>query len=150
MYCREHTQDNMVDIYKNRYTQEGCSKRPSFGVEGSKAPMYCKDHTQDGMVNVVRTDVPKRAAVNGLSSACTAKIAHTTAYWRSTASDVGHDSMVDVYRQRSAQKGCRKWPVFSVKEFKVPVYCKDYAQESMVNLGNSRCAQEGCSENSRS
>lgn len=33
--------------------QEVCSRKPSFGVEGSKVRVHCEEHAEEGMVNVV-------------------------------------------------------------------------------------------------
>ncbi|CAN0582152.1 unnamed protein product, partial [Ectocarpus sp. 12 AP-2014] len=30
----------------------GCTKAPSFNVEGRKTGLYCSTHSKDGMVNV--------------------------------------------------------------------------------------------------
>ena len=42
----------MVDVCSRRCRTEGCGKRPSFGVAGTKMREYCVQHAPDVMVNV--------------------------------------------------------------------------------------------------
>ena len=43
----------MVDVKSKRCRHEGCSKHPSFGIDGSKNPTFCAQHAAEGMVNVI-------------------------------------------------------------------------------------------------
>ena len=52
VYCRQHAQDDMVNVYSKRCLHDSCIKCPSFNIRGSKTAVYCKQHAQDGMVNV--------------------------------------------------------------------------------------------------
>ena len=42
----------MVDAKSRRCKTEGCDKRSSFGVAGTKTAEYCAQHAPDGMVDV--------------------------------------------------------------------------------------------------
>ena len=48
----QHALDGMVDVINIKCRTGGCSKRPSFGVAGTKTGEYCAQHALDGMVNV--------------------------------------------------------------------------------------------------
>ena len=43
----------MVDVKSKRCRHEGCSKHPSFGIDGSKSPTFCAQHAAEGMVDVI-------------------------------------------------------------------------------------------------
>jgi len=42
----------MVDLRSRRCLHHGCSKQPSFGVEGSNNLQFCSGHKVEGMVNI--------------------------------------------------------------------------------------------------
>ena len=42
----------MVDVKSRKCITEGCGKRPSYGLTGTKTVEYCAQHAPDGMVNV--------------------------------------------------------------------------------------------------
>ncbi|CAM9522436.1 unnamed protein product [Sphacelaria rigidula] len=42
----------MVDVVSKQCGDEGCSKKPSYGVAGSKKAEFCSQHARGGMVNV--------------------------------------------------------------------------------------------------
>ncbi len=43
----------MVDVRSKRCSHPNCSKRPSYGMAGSKKADMCAEHALDGMVNVL-------------------------------------------------------------------------------------------------
>lgn len=51
-FCGQHAKAGMVDINTKRCAEEGCSKQPSFGLEGTRKREFCKQHAMDGMVDV--------------------------------------------------------------------------------------------------
>ena len=48
----QHAPDGMVNVRSRKCRTEGCGKRPSFGIAGTKTGEYCVQHAPDGMVNV--------------------------------------------------------------------------------------------------
>ena len=50
--CAQHAPDGMVDVKSRKCRTEGCGKRPSHGVGGTKTAEYCAQHAPDGMVDV--------------------------------------------------------------------------------------------------
>ena len=54
--------DGMVNVIKRRCSHGGCSKQPSFGVEGSKMAEYCSQHALSSMVNIRRQREPYRSS----------------------------------------------------------------------------------------
>ena len=52
-YCTQHALGEMVvDVCSRKCRTEGCGKRSSFGVGGTKTGEYCAQHALEGMVNV--------------------------------------------------------------------------------------------------
>ena len=50
-YCAQHALDGMVNVKRRECRTEGCGKRPSFGVAGTKTLVYCARHAPSGMVD---------------------------------------------------------------------------------------------------
>ena len=51
-YCAQHALEGMVDVKSKKCRTEGCGKRPSFGVAGTKNVEHCAQHAPEGMVDV--------------------------------------------------------------------------------------------------
>ena len=51
-YCTQHALEGMVNVHNRKCRTEGCGKRPSFGVAGTKTGEYCARHALEGMVDV--------------------------------------------------------------------------------------------------
>ena len=51
-YCAQHAPEGMADVKNRKCRIEGCGKRASFGVAGTKTMEYCARHALEGMVNV--------------------------------------------------------------------------------------------------
>ena len=51
-YCVQHALEGMVDVKSKKCRTEGCGKKPSYRVSGTKTAEYCVQHAPDGMVNV--------------------------------------------------------------------------------------------------
>ena len=56
-YCRQHTEDGMVNVCTSRHSHETCLRRPSFNYEGSQTEAYCGQHAPDGMNDTMVVDV---------------------------------------------------------------------------------------------
>ena len=53
-YCKEHAEDDMVNVCIKRCSRTSCTMRPDFNFEGKKTAVYCKKHAEEGMVRVRR------------------------------------------------------------------------------------------------
>ena len=56
----EKLKDGMINVVSKSCAHNSCTKRPSYGVAGSRKAEYCSQHASDGMIDVVR----KRCAHN--------------------------------------------------------------------------------------
>ena len=52
-FCAEHKKKGTMDANsKKRCGHPSCDKKPSYGVEGSKAREFCAEHKKEGMVDL--------------------------------------------------------------------------------------------------
>ncbi|CAN0506083.1 unnamed protein product [Ectocarpus sp. 12 AP-2014] len=117
-----------------------CTKRPTYGVAGSKKREFCSQHARDGMVNVNNkrciqpncTTIPSFAAVGSKKA--------------EFCSQHAREGMVDVRSRRCSQRGCNTQPSLGEAggSSKIPGACKAHASETMVGLRSKRCARRGC------
>ncbi|CAM9902246.1 unnamed protein product [Ectocarpus sp. 13 AM-2016] len=117
-----------------------CTKRPTYGVAGSKKREFCSQHARDGMVNVNNkrciqpncTTIPSFAAVGSKKA--------------EFCSQHAREGMVDVRSRRCSQRGCNTQPSLGEAggSRKIPGACKAHASETMVGLRSKRCARRGC------
>lgn len=52
-FCVTHKAADMIDVRNRRCEYAGCTKRPTYGVEGQKVARFCKAHREAHMVDVV-------------------------------------------------------------------------------------------------
>ncbi len=95
--CRHHTKSIMPPTCSH-----GCTKRASFGVEGTKKVEFCKDHAQDGMVDLVN----KRCARQGCSTRASFGVEGTKKV--EFCGEHAQDGIVHLNSKRCAQRGCNK------------------------------------------
>ncbi|CAM9993932.1 unnamed protein product [Ectocarpus sp. 4 AP-2014] len=117
-----------------------CTKRPTYGVAGSKKREFCSQHARDGMVNVNNkrciqpncTTIPSFAAVGSKKA--------------EFCSQHAREGMVDVRSRRCSQRGCNTQPSMGEAggSSKIPGACKAHASGTMVGLRSKRCARRGC------
>ncbi|CAM9647529.1 unnamed protein product [Laminaria digitata] len=50
--CKQHVDDEMVDVHSKCCSHESCSKIPTSNIESNKTGAYCKRNTEDGIVDV--------------------------------------------------------------------------------------------------
>lgn len=50
----------MVDVISKKCNFEGCTKHPSFGVEGTRNREYCAKHAPEGMIILGKAGRPKQ------------------------------------------------------------------------------------------
>ena len=52
VFCKQHSEDGMVNVISLRCSHVSCTRQPSFNAEGSRTAAFCKQHAEDGMVNI--------------------------------------------------------------------------------------------------
>ncbi|CAM9675420.1 unnamed protein product [Ectocarpus sp. 8 AP-2014] len=118
-----------------------CTKRPTYGVAGSKKREFCSQHARDGMVNVnnKRCIQPNCTTIPSFAAAGSKKAEFCSQHAR--------EGMVDVRSRRCSQRGCNTQPSLGEAggSSKIPGACKAHASEGMVGLRSKRCARRGCS-----
>eukprot|EP00903_Cladosiphon_okamuranus_P010448 g9884.t1 len=118
----------------------GCSKRSSYGFEGSKEAEFCAGHAVDCMVSLKRQ---RRCA----HPDCTKQPSHGTEGSRKSEFCAGHAKvgMVNVSTKRCASPGCRKYPSFGMPGSGKKETCAEHAREGMVSVAHvKKCGSAGC------
>ena len=57
----------MVDLKNKTCGHKGCTKQPSFGVDGSSMKEFCSDHERVGVVNVAHKRCGHKGCTKQLS-----------------------------------------------------------------------------------
>ena len=137
---KRHSSIGMVNIARKRCLGAACTKRPSFGVAGSKVSEYCKQHAKEGMVSF--------AGKRCVSEACMKRPCFGVTGSKLSLYCKQHikEGMVDVTRKRCHGDGCSNIPYFGVAGSKASTYCKHHAKEGMVNLYQKRCLGYSCTK----
>jgi hypothetical protein len=52
VFCKDHKDDDMIDVKHDRCSYNGCETSPSYNVEGGK-PLFCVDHKSPEMIDVI-------------------------------------------------------------------------------------------------
>ena len=111
----------MIGIYSRKCKIEGCSKRPSFGVAGTRMVEYCAQHAQDGMVDVCNRKCRIESCGKHLSFGVTGTRA--AEYFAHHAKN----EMVDL-NIICAHRGCNKHAPFGVAGTKQMGYCTQHTR----------------------
>ena len=121
-YCAEHALDGMVDVCNKKCRAEGCRKRPSYGVAGTKTVEYCAQHAPDGMADVksrkFRTEGCGKRPTHGVAGTKTVEYCAQHA----------PDGMVDVCSKKCKTQGCGKQPSYEVAGTKTAEDCAQHAR----------------------
>jgi hypothetical protein len=135
LYCKEHKQEEMIDVKNKRCKEKGCVLRPNFGTEWGK-PLYCKQHQKEGMFDVIH----KRCKENRCVS-----LPNFGTEWNKPLYCKQHkkEGMIDVIHKRCKEKGCVLRPNFGT-EWGKPLYCKQHQKEGMEDVINKRCQHDEC------
>ena len=64
----------MVDVWSKTCASDECSRKPSYGVEGSRKAEYCVQHALKGMVNVYSQIGPVKDVGDASSEADLVKV----------------------------------------------------------------------------
>ena len=118
---------------------EGCGKRASVGVAGTKPGEYCAQHAPEGMVNVrskkCRTEGCGKQPLFGVAGTKTVEYCAQHA----------PEGMVNVKSRKCRTEGCGRLPSFGVAGTKTVEYCAQHAPEGMVNVKSRKCRSAGLS-----
>ena len=121
--------DGMVNVVSKRCLHPECDKQPSYGYEGSSAPLkgrkFCASHKLEGMVDVIGKHCeysPPTKATGRNSDGEYSPPAKTT----------GRN-----------QKKCNKRSSYGYKG-EIAKFCASHKMKGMINVVSKRCAHQGC------
>ena len=106
-----------------------CTKRPSYGIRGSKRPEYCAPHKLRGMVNVINKFCLECKARPSFGTRGTKKATHCGAH-------KSHE-MINVFLKTCLK--CEKQPIFGIRGTKKATYCVTHKSSEMVNVKHKTC-----------
>lgn len=116
---------------------EGCKRRPTFGVEGTRQAQFCASHKPESFVNVLckRCDVEgcKHQPSFGVPGAKPARCATHRS-----------DGMVNLLAPKCASPGCRVVPSFARPGSRKVSACAAHRRTGDVDIVTRRCHHEGC------
>ncbi|CAM9293047.1 unnamed protein product [Sphacelaria rigidula] len=129
----------MVDVKSKKCGDEGCSKRPSFGVVGSKKAEFCSKHAMAGMVDV-------RVGKCGYGG-CSKHPSFGVVGSNMTEVCFEHvrARMVGVKNKKCAHEGCSTQACYGVAGSKTAKFCFEHARAGLMNVVSKNCGYEGCS-----
>ena len=117
--------------------EEGCTKHPSFNVEGATR-LYCKTHKLQGMVDVK-------------NKTCVEIDCDIRAYYNNEGESIGiyckkhkKQDMIDVKSIKCIEVGCQFQPSYNNRDKKA-LYCKIHKKNDMVDVRSIKCFEDGCS-----
>ncbi|CAM9504053.1 unnamed protein product, partial [Ectocarpus sp. 4 AP-2014] len=120
---------------------DGCTKKPTFGIDGSKNAQFCAKHAASEMVNVIG----KRC----LHAGCTTTAAYGAAGLRKRECCRSHapESYVNIDYKACRHAGCTSCAAFGEWGSSIPKYCRLHALEEMTRTalkgwGNRRAWEE--------
>lgn len=119
--------------------EPGCTKLPSYNVEGGSKRLYCKAHKKFGMVNIV-----KKATC--LEPGCKTR-PHYNVEGETPAqycSKHKQEGMVDVVNRKCIEPGCNKIPKYSGEGETKRIYCSTHKKAGMVYVMSTICLEPGC------
>ena len=128
----------MVDVCNRKCRTEGCGKKPSFGVAGTKTVEYCTQHAPEGMVDVKS----RKCRTEGCGKIPSFGGAGTKAA-EYGAQHAPH-GMIDFCSKKCRAEDYGKQPSFGVAGSKTVEYCALHAPEGMVDIMAKKCRTEGC------
>ncbi|CAB1105059.1 unnamed protein product [Ectocarpus sp. CCAP 1310/34] len=131
-----HKLDGYENVVAKRCEIEGCSRRPSFGLEWNK-PLSCSAHKLDGYENV-RTKI---CEIEGCSRRPSFGLE-----WKKPLSCSAHklDGYENVVAKRCEIEGCSRKPSFGL-EWRKPLSCSAHKLDGYENVVAERCEIERCS-----
>lgn len=141
MYCKQHAEDGMVNVWGKRCFHASCTKRPNFNILGCETAVYCKQHADDGMVDVRnqrRSHEPSRRRT--LVSVANIK---TPLYPKQHADN----SKVNVRNRRCSHHFCTLLPVLGTHADRSEFLCSRHINSvtaGLVGDFNRKCEAEGC------
>ena len=117
---------------------EGCKRRPTFGVEGTRQAEFCLSHKHDGFVNVLakRCDAVEGCRRQPSFGMPGAKPVRCAAHRL--------DGMVNLSAPRCVSPGCRVVPSFAPPGARRASTCSAHRRSGDVDIVTRRCHHEGC------
>ena len=126
----------MVGLGSKRCLHHGCTKQPSFGVDGSKRVEFCFEHKRDGMVDLRS----KRCLQTGCTKqpSCGADGSKRVEF----CFEHKRDGMVDLKHRRCLHTDCTIRPSFGVEGSNKATVCAHHATQGMTRTRSRRSPSE--------
>lgn len=118
----------------------GCSKKPEYGVSGSRKAEFCFHHATAGMVNVCSKQCCSRGCSKQPLYGASGSRKATFCSQHATA------GMVHLYKQECGNNDCSKKASYGVSGSRKAEFCSQHATSGMVDVVNRKCANESCSK----
>jgi hypothetical protein len=145
-YCLAHSKlfENMV-IISNRLckfkdeTEELCTSRASYNIEGKKTGMYCKQHKTEGMIYVLKVDFCEEAD-------CKTRPSFNFIDQDKPIYCNKHkkENMINIKDNRCITDNCLTIASYNFANTKKYLYCNDHKLQDMINLRSKKCEFDGC------
>ena len=108
---------------------EGCTKKPSFNLEGEK-PLYCKTHKSEAMIDVLNKKC--------LHKGCTKQPSYNLEGEEPLYCKAHKlEGMIDVLSKKCIHEGCTKRPNYNLEGEK-SLYCLAHKKEGMINVTRNK------------
>lgn len=137
LYCKTHSQSDMVNLKVKNCINIDCSIQASFGYKNERATC-CKKHKLTGMTYINKNkclECDKRGIYN--YSNCKRGI-----YCKKHS----EDDMVIVFKKYCKYKNCKKSPSFNFKGQKSVEYCSMHKIPGMINIQVHYCEDTNCTK----
>lgn len=139
MFCKDHMDDDMINVTSQKCAIDGCSGYPMFQYLGDDKTLYCGDHKDKNMV--VRTN--RRCKYEGCIKA--SSFNHPGQTQGAFCKSHKVDGMIDVTHRYCQKEGCTTRCVFGYIGSS-PTKCFQHKLPNMVDVTRRICEEEGCNE----
>jgi hypothetical protein len=140
IYCREHSNKNMIDVISKRCLEEKCDKQPNFNFLNENLGIYCNKHKKAGMIDV-------------LSKRCLENNCNKQPIFNFFNEKIGiyckehkKNNMFDVKSKKCQQDNCNKRPLFNLPNETIGIYCKEHSKKNMIDVSHKRCQENECNK----
>ena len=140
LFCKLHSEDDMIDVKNKKCQSPGCTRAASFSVLGKKA-QFCAEH-KDKNKNEKMINVSKKKCID---FGC-----DMIAYYGYQKDMIVKyckihqlEDMVNLKREKCSHEGCKIRPSFGT-ENNSKRYCETHKSKEMKDLVHKKCSFIGC------
>ncbi|CAN0068487.1 unnamed protein product [Ectocarpus sp. 6 AP-2014] len=119
--------------------EDGCTRRPRFGIAGIHKADFCSRHAESDMVDFVKQRCGHPDCTNG-ASFCRAGSK------REFCSQHARKGMINLAQRCCGHPGCTKIPSIGAASSKKREFCCQHAKQGMVDLVRNRGGRPGCTK----